>query len=93
MIRNADRNQPYAQWVEVDVVFGPSANTDLSIAHPLTPNNPEAVDYQVLRKSLSVDVYHDTSGTRKAWSSGVIVLRATQANAQVSLLLSVRHPR
>lgn len=91
MVKNPDRTQPFAQWQEVDVTFPETADTDCVVQHSLTPSNPEHVNYAVVRKSQAIDVYHDTSGTRKPWTPGVILLRSPVANATVTLLLWVSH--
>ncbi len=92
-VSNADRTQPLAQWEEIDVVFSSSANGDTTIQHSLMPPTPEHVNYLVLRNGQATSVYHDTSGTRKPWGPGYIVLRASTASAKVTLLLTVSHSK
>lgn len=87
--KNIDSTQPFANWEELDVTFGPVANADTVIAHTLAPIDPEAVNYLPVRKSKSCDIYHDVSASRKKWAQTYIVLRSTVANAQVKLLLYV----
>lgn len=90
-IFNSDRAQPLAQWEEVEVTFPSTANTDCIVPHTLVPGNLEAVNYLPVRKAQAADVYHDTSGTRKAWQPTYIILRCTVASAKVRLLLYVSH--
>lgn len=91
-VTNSDRLQPLAQWEDVDVVFGPTpTDVDLVVQHTLSPPTPEHVNYQIIRAGQAVVVYHNTSGTRKPWADGYILLRATAANAKVTLRLSVNH--
>ena len=84
------QSSPYVDFEYVTVTFGTSANADTDIKHTLTPTSPESIDYQVVHKDRAVDVYNDRSGTRKAWGTGYIILRATVASAVVTLLLTVR---
>lgn len=88
-VTNPDRLQPFAQWEEVDVVFSGTANADTVVTHHLLPPTPEHINYIVLRKSVAGDIYHDTSGTRKPWGAGLIILRSATANAKATLLLTV----
>jgi hypothetical protein len=90
-IQNAALNQPFAEWEEVDVTFSATANADTIIKHTLTPASVEAINYLPIRKGQAADVYHDTSGTRKPWQNGYIILRCTVASAKVRLLLYVGH--
>ena len=92
-VSNPDRLAPFAQWEEVDVVFGSSANTDTVVKHTLEPPDPEHVNYVCVRKGQAADVYHDSSGTRKPWGQGYILLRSPVANAKVTLLLTVSHSK
>lgn len=90
-VSNSDRLQPFAQWEEVDVVFNSTANADTVVVHRLEPPDPEHVNYLPIRKGQAADVYHDTSGMRKPWGLGYIILRSPVANAKVTLLLTVSH--
>lgn len=90
-VYNNDYDQPFSQWEEVDVTFPAVANTDLVIPHTLTPPTPDHVNYVPIRKDRALDVYHDTSATRRPWQSTYIVLRSTVASARVRLLLFVEH--
>ncbi len=92
-VSNGDRLQPWAQWEEVDVVFSSTANADTNIPHSLLPPSPEHIHYIPLRKGQAADVYHDSTGTRKPWGTGYIILRSTVANAKVTLLLTVSHSK
>lgn len=90
-VTNADKTQPFSQWTFVDVIFPETSNTDMVVPHTLTPLSPEQVGYMVVRSAQAGSIYHDTSGTRKAWQNGYIVLRSSVANARVRLLLFVEH--
>ncbi|HYE78035.1 MAG TPA: hypothetical protein VEI97_08620 [bacterium] len=78
---------PSRQWEIKTVTFPSTANTDLDIAHTLTPTLPELVRYSIIQASSPQIVYHDTSATRTAWENGIIRLRSTQPGGQVTLLL------
>lgn len=80
---------PYTTFEYLTVTFT-TANADLPIAHSLRPSNPEDIDYEVVRKDRACDLYHDQSGTRKAWKAGYIILRSSVANAVVDVRLSIR---
>lgn len=82
------RATPAVQWQEVDVTFG-SANADYDIQHTLTPSDPENVRYLVVSADRATSLYHDQSGTRRSWVSGLITLRSSVASAAVKLLLYV----
>lgn len=84
------RGSPYLRTQYVTVTFPSAANTDYPIAHLLAPDNPEAIDYEVVNKDRACDVYNDHTGTRKAWGDGYVVLRCSVASAVVILRLSVR---
>lgn len=83
---------PYAQYQIVDVTFG-EAYADKEIRHSLQPPTPEHIDYTILRQAQAATVFHDMSGSRKAWREGVILLRSNVANARVTLLLTVSHDK
>ena len=80
---------PVVDWQYIEVTFG-SANTDYDIRHNLTPANPEEILYQVVRADRATAIYHDQTGTRKAWGTGYIILRSSVASAKVTLLLTIR---
>jgi hypothetical protein len=80
---------PFTTFQYLTVTFD-TANTDFSIPHNLRPSNSEDIDYEVVRKDRAADVYHDQTGTRRAWGTGFIVLRCSTANAVVDLRLSIR---
>lgn len=84
---------PWAQYEEVEVEFSATADADTQIAHSLQPPTVEHISYIPIRKAQAVDVYHDNSGTRTAWGTGYIILRATVASAKVRLLLTVSHDK
>ncbi len=92
-VSNSDRSQPWAQWETVDVTFSSTADGDTAIQHTLNPPTPEHVNYIVLRNGQATSIYHDTSGTRKTWGPGNIILRASTASAKVTLLLTVDHTK
>jgi hypothetical protein len=90
---NQDRTQPFASWQIVDVTFNSTANVDTVVQHTLQPHTSEHVNYIPIRKGQAADVYHDTSGTRKPWGNGYIILRSPVASAKVTLLLFVEHDK
>lgn len=77
---------PLTSFQYVEVTFA-GANVDFDIKHALKPTNSENIHYIVVRKDRSTDIYHDQSGTRRAWGKGYIVLRSSVANAKVTLLI------
>lgn len=77
---------PFADFEILEVTFG-AANVDLDIRHHLSPKDAEGVGYLVLRADRATSIYDDHSGTRKPWTSAVITLRSSVADAQVQLLL------
>ena len=83
-----ERNTPYSAYEYVTVTFG-SANTDRDIRHSLRPLSPENIHYQLVESDRSTTIYHDQTGTRRAWGPGYIVLRSSVASAVVTLLLTV----
>jgi hypothetical protein len=83
------KSSPYSKFQYVTVTFG-TANSDLDVPHDLNPNDPEGVDYEVVRADRACKVYDKQSGTRRAWASNYIVLRCDTAFAVVQLRLSLR---
>lgn len=83
------RATPVVDFEYVDVTFD-GADTDKDIRTRLRPANPDNIDYYITRKDRACDVYHDQSGTRKAWGTGYVILRCSAASATVRLLLLVR---
>lgn len=88
-IKDHESALPYTQFEYVSITFL-SANTDMDVVHHLTPPTNEDIDYQVVRKDRTCDIYNDTSGTRRVWGTGYITVRSTAASAVVTLLLTVR---
>lgn len=86
-----------AQFEYKDVNFNASANNDTIIPHSLTPATPEDVDYEVVRWNFASApatapvAYVDTSGSRRPWGQGYIVLRSNVANATATIRMSVRN--
>lgn len=90
--RSLDLTDLFAEWTEVTVTFPSTANTDIGIKHDLTPPDPNNVYYFPVRKSAAAEVYHDASGTRKAWQPGTVFLRSNVASVKMTLILYVpRH--
>jgi hypothetical protein len=81
---------PSRSWEVKTVTFPSTANVDLDIATSLQPYNPECVGVQVLQASQPCFVWKDTSGTRTAWTRGIIRVRCTAPSASVVLLLSTQ---
>jgi len=92
-----EKRTPLASFEYVDVTFNANANSDTVITHTLEPDNPEDIDYEVVRWNFSSApatvpvVYRDSSATRKTWNEGYIVLRCNVASASATLRLSVRN--
>ncbi len=82
------RATPASHFEYVTVTFT-SANTDQDIKVTLMPGDPENIEYLVVRKDRACDIYHDQSGTRRAWVAGRITLKSTIASAKVRLLLFI----
>lgn len=80
---------PFVDFEYVDVTFN-TANADTDIRHNLHPDNPEDIDYYLVRSDRSCNVYNDNTGSRKAWGKGYVILRCTTASATVRLLLMVK---
>jgi hypothetical protein len=81
---------PLTSYEFVTVTFGSSANADTDVIHHLSPPTPEDIEYLVVKKDRACDIYNDQSGTRRAWVSGRITVRASVASAVVRFLLFVR---
>jgi len=84
------QHTPFAQYQMVTVQFG-TEHTDTEVRHTLRPATPEHIGYLVVSQAQAGTVYHDMTGTRKAWRPGVLTLRSSIANARVTLLLFVTH--
>ena len=93
------KSSPFARYEYVTVTFPSGADTDIDVAHTLDPDDPDLIDYEVVgRASHSTSgtaltqghVYHNTSGSRRAWGSNYITLRCTAASNIITLRLSVR---
>lgn len=79
---------PFKDFQFVNVTFG-TANADLDIRHDLIPDDPENIRYWVVWSDRATSLYHDYSGTRKAWGKGYIILRSSVASAVVKLLIFI----
>ena len=88
--KQIEASTPFVAFEYVDVTFG-SANTDYDIRTVLRPVNPEEVEYMVVRADRATSIYHDQTGTRRAWGTGYLVLRSSVASAVVRLLLTLKH--
>jgi len=80
---------PTRQWQVLTVTFPSTPNTDLDIAHTLTPSDSNQVGYAVIQTPTPLLVYHQHLTPSDSWPSGLVRLRCTQASAQVVLLLYV----
>jgi hypothetical protein len=89
-VEDIARGIPHGQYQYVTVVFNSTADTDTLIRHQLQPNMPDEVDYQVVGKDRACDVYHDMTLDARPWGSNYIVLKCSEASAQVTLLLTTR---
>lgn len=91
-----EKATPLATYEYVDVTFNSVADNDTIIVHGLNPEDPEDVDYEVVRWSFSSApaaapvAYADSSASRKPWNQGYIVLRCNVASANATIRLSVR---
>lgn len=81
---------PFTDFEFVDVTFPVGANTDKDIRTTLTPDDPNNIDYLVIRADRACAVYHDQSGTRRVWQRGYVVLRCNTANAVCTIMLFIR---
>jgi microcystin-dependent protein len=81
---------PFAQYQLVEVQFG-APYVDVDVPHQLMPPTPEHVFYTPVSGAQAGVVYHDLSGSRRAWRDGVLSLRCSVADARVKLLLWVGH--
>jgi hypothetical protein len=81
---------PWAAWAIVDIVFPSTAYTDCQIVYPtnLFVENPEEVQYTVLRQATPGTVYEDRSSTRTPWGRGFIILRSDLADWTGRLLIT-----
>ena len=83
------RGSPFAQYHRVEVTFNVTPGVDTTIPHTLKTVDPDSVEYTLLGQDQAGSVYHDTSATRKPWGTNFIVLRASVASLQATLLLTV----
>jgi len=86
-----DRRVPERQSEEVTVTFL-AADTDQDVPYTiLTPEDPETIRYEPVRKDRAADIYDDqSSANRRRWTSTYIVLRSTVAGAIITLRLTTR---
>lgn len=80
---------PFARYQRVVVTFPSTPDTDVVVPHSLNLNDPESVEYIVLKASKAGVVYNDQSATRKAWQQGYVVLRSNVASLVATILLTV----
>jgi hypothetical protein len=86
---NLLNGSPFSQYQRVTVVFNATGGLDTVIPHTLKVTNPDAVQYTVLGMDRAGSIYHDQSATRKPWGAAFIVLRASVASLQATLLLTL----
>lgn len=79
---------PFRTTQEVTVTFL-GANTDQDVPHQLDVENPEDVNYEVLRQDRAGSVYDNRSAPRRAWAKNYIVLRSDVAGMTMKLRLSI----
>lgn len=79
------RATPFGQFEYKLVTFG-VADTDVAVAHRLTPPFPFQICYRVLQQSAAGSVYYDATATRRPWTQGTIFLRASAPMTAVILL-------
>lgn len=80
---------PIGRWEVVDVAF-PNADEDVGIVYSaFRPENPSEVRWVVLSIDKGGVVYRDSAATQKAWSTGLVFLRCSAANATARVLLFV----
>ncbi len=82
-----EKRSPFARSEYVDVTFSLGADTDTDVPTTLTPTDPDAIRYVVVKADRACDIYQDLTATRKAWQPGYIILRCNTASAVVRLLL------
>lgn len=85
------QSSPAVQFEYVDVTFS-SANTDYDIRTTLRPSDPDGILYFLVKADRATLIYNDQSASRKVWASGYIILRSSVANANCTLLLTIRRP-
>ncbi len=84
-----DKQSPWADYEFVDVTFSLGANVDHDVPTRLTPEDPEAIRYQVVEADRACDIYHNQAVGRATWQPGYVLLRSNTADAVVRLLLGV----
>ena len=93
-----ERRSPYASSQYVNVTFNAIADNDTIITHDLIVEDPEDVDYEVVRWQFPgvpgtvPVVYVDSGPARRVWNQGYIVLRCNVGSAKAQIRLSVRTP-
>ncbi len=80
---------PIGQWQLVDVVFPAAPDTEISIRHTLTPQQPRDIHYTVVRNCTGGTVYESQALNRKEWGTNFIVLCADNTSWKGRLLLWV----
>ena len=96
--QDMEKRTPYASSQYVTVTFNAIANNDTIITHDLVVEDPENIDYEVVRWQFASApgtapvAYVDSGGSRRAWGEGYIVLRCNVGSAKAQIRLSVRTP-
>lgn len=89
-LEDVARGVAHGQYQYVEVTFSPTANGETVVRHQLFPATPYDVDYQVVGKDRTCDVYDDRGLDSRPWGDKYIVLKCTVASAKVTLLLTTR---
>lgn len=90
------RSTPQVGFEHVQVLFSSTANQDTVISTTLRPDDPENILYKVVdvqflsAPAAAPCVYRDSSTTRRAWSTGFIILRCNVASVMCTLELSIK---
>lgn len=82
------KRAPFASFVYVDAAFG-SADTDLIIEHTMTVRDTDAIRWLIVKNDTKGVVYREAGTPPRAWGEGYVVLRCSEANANVRVLLFV----
>jgi hypothetical protein len=80
---------PIGTWEIIDVDFT-IADADTTINHTLQPDDPQQVQYYVIRQTGMGIVYE--SKLSKTWTSKYVVLRATHIGKYRLLLMLLKTP-
>jgi hypothetical protein len=85
------RSVPQSAFRRVTVAF-PYPYVDVAVPHDLAPEDPESIEYLVVRTNAPGLVYDDQSPTRTPWRTDCLYLQSTGANLVADLLLLAPAP-